>query len=394
MDLSYILNHLGENRESYMQAVSPPIFQTSNFTFKDVETMRASIADELNTPFYTRGCNPTVAILRKKIAALESAEDSLIFGSGVAAGSAAIISQLKAGDHIVSVSKPYSWTKKLFSLFLDRFNIETTYIDGTNSANYKNAIKPNTKLFFMESPNSMTFEMQDIEEVCKIAKANGICTIIDNSYASPLNQKPIEMGCDLVFHSATKYLAGHSDVVCGVLAGSNEKIKEIFASEYMTLGGIISPNDAWLLMRGLRTLELRMNHISKSVFEVTDFLKSHELTEKLYFPFDPDFAQYELAKKQLAKPTGLFSIAIKADNRGEIDDFCNALNYFLLACSWGGHESLVFPVCALDSSANYKNNEMPWNLIRFNIGLEDPKLLIEDIKQAYNKVFMKSVTHI
>ena len=383
MDLSHIINHLGEERENYHYSVSPPIFQSSNFTFKDVASMRSAIKDELNTPFYTRGCNPTVAILRKKIAALEKAEDALIFGSGVAAGSAAIMSHLSAGDHIVSVAKPYSWTHKLITIFLGRFGITTSFVDGTNAENFANAIQDNTKLFVLESPNSLTFEMQDIEAVVKIAKSKNIVTVIDNSYASPINLNPIEYGVDLVFHSATKYLAGHSDAVCGVLCGSKEHIRKIFQSEYMTLGGIISPNDAWLLMRGLRTLPLRMERIAKTTMEVVKFLKEHDQVEKVYCPFDTDFPQYDLAQKYLRNVTGLFSIQIKAENRDQIDSFCNQLNTFLLACSWGGHESLVFPICGLDDSENYKDNVLPWNLIRLNIGLEDATVLIDDLKQAF-----------
>jgi len=387
MELSNILNHLGEDRETYHYAVSPPIFQTSNFTFKDVATMRGSLKDEMNTPFYTRGCNPTVAILRKKIAALEKAEDALVFASGAAAASAAILFSLKQGDHVVAVAKPYSWTKKLMMNFLSRFGVEVTFIDGTDTLNYINATKANTKLFYLETPNSLTYEMQDIEAVAQFAKDKGILTVIDNSYASPINLNPIEWGMDLVFHSATKYLAGHSDAVCGVLCGSQEHIEKIFHSEFMTLGGIISPNDAFLLMRGLRTLPLRLKQIGETTHTVVAYLKEHPMVEKLYWPSDPDFPQKDLADKYLKGPSGLFSITIKAENRNQIDEFCNALNTFLLACSWGGHESLVFPIAALDDSPEYKNSgDVPWNLIRFNIGLEDAPFLIADLEQAFQKM--------
>ncbi len=385
MDLSYILNHLGEERANYLNAVSPPIFQTSNFTFNSVSDLRTSIKDEMNIPFYTRGCNPTVSILRKKIAALEGAEDALVMSSGSAAASAAIISQLAAGDHLISVSKPYSWTFKLITLFLDRFGVEATFVDGTKVENFENAIKPNTKLIVLESPNSLTFELQDLAAISSLAKFRNITTVIDNSYCSPLNQKPIELGIDLVFHSATKYLAGHSDAVCGVICGSTEKIKQIFASEFMTLGAIISPNDAFLLMRGLRTLPLRMERVSKSVFKILHYLEKNENVAKIYHPFSESFPQLALANKQMKSASGLLSFELKAENREEVDLFCDSLNTFLLACSWGGHESLVFPICGLDDSANYKDNELPWNLIRINIGLEDPQYLIDDLDQAFKK---------
>lgn len=382
MDLSYILNQLGEERENYYQAVSPPIIQSSNFTFKDVATMRNSLQDEMNTPFYTRGCNPTVAILRKKVAALEKAEDALIFGSGSAATSASVMAFLKAGDHIVCVDKPYSWTNKLLLNLLSRFNVEHTFVDGRDPSNYEEAIRPNTKILFLESPNSMTFELQDIEEVVKIAKKHGLMTIMDNSYASPLFQNPIEMGVDLVTHSATKYMCGHSDVVAGVVCGSHEHIRHIFGSEYMTLGAIISPNDAWLMIRGLRTLPIRMKYIAESTQQIVQWLEQHPLVEKVYYPFSSNFPQYELAKKQMKNASGLFSLQLKAENMDQIERFCNHLQHFLLACSWGGHESLVFPICVLYTSENYGSSTLPWNLIRLNIGLEETEVLIRDLEGA------------
>ncbi len=381
-DLSYILNHLGEEREHYLQAVSPPIFQTSNFTFTDVAAMRNSLQDELNTPFYTRGCNPTVAILRKKVAALEQAEDALIFSSGSAAIASAVMSQVAQGDHIVCVSKPYSWTNKLLDKLLKRFGVQSSFINGTDPQHYANAIQPNTKILFLESPNSITFELQDIEAVVAIAKQHNLVTIIDNSYASPLFQQPIPMGVDLVTHSASKYLNGHSDIVAGVLCGSHEMIRQIFESEYMTLGGIISPHDAWLMIRGLRTLPLRMKHVSETTEKVVEYLEQHPKIEKVYYPFAKSFPQYDLAKKQMKRATGLFSIQIKAESIEEIERFCNRLNRFLLACSWGGHESLIFPMCVLYQSQNYRSTELPWNLVRMCIGLEEAEVLIRDLEQA------------
>ncbi len=210
MDLSYIINELGEEGERHLGSVIPPIFRTSNFCFPDVATMRTSLSNEMDTPFYTRGHNPTVAVLRKKVAALAGAEEALIFGSGSAAIAAAVLSQLKAGDHVVCVQKPYSWTYKLLSRLLSRYGVSTSFIDGRDPQTWADAVQPNTRLFMMESPNSMTFELQDIEAVVAIAKKHGIHTIMDNSYASPINQRPIEMGIDTTVHSASKYLGGHS----------------------------------------------------------------------------------------------------------------------------------------------------------------------------------------
>lgn len=383
MNLSYILNHLGEERDKYYQAVSPPIIQSSNFAFGTLAAMRESLKDEQNLPFYTRGCNPTVRILRQKIAALEQADDALIFGSGSAAMATGVLSQVKAGDHIICVSKPYSWTNKLLNQLLSRFGVETTMIDGTDAANYATAIRHNTRLLVLESPNSLTFELQDIAAVVAIARQHRLCTILDNSYATPLYQSPIAMGIDLVVHSASKYLGGHSDIVAGVLCGSQALINHIFAHEYMTLGGIISPHDAWLIIRGLRTLPLRLERSHQTALQIVAFLEAHPAVERVHFPFSPSFPQYELAQRQMSGSGGLFSVELRAERIEQIEAFCDQLRYFLLACSWGGHESLAFPMCALYTSQNYRQTKtLPWNLVRFYVGLEDPAVLIADLTSA------------
>ena len=239
MDLSYILNELGEERENYFNAIAPPIWQTSNFAFKTTSEFREGLRDEYSSWLYSRGNNPTVNILRKKLAALDGAEDALVFGSGMGAISTPILSLLNQGDHIVSVAKPYSWTTRLFDKVLPKYGINTTYVDGTVTENFEKALTPQTKLIYLESPNTLTFELQDLTAVARLAKANGILTMIDNSYCSPLYQQPYIMGIDLVAQSATKYIGGHSDVVAGVVAGSKELIKKIFDAEFLNIGGNI-----------------------------------------------------------------------------------------------------------------------------------------------------------
>jgi cystathionine beta-lyase len=386
MDISYIINEYGEERAEYLNSVSPPIFQTSMTCFPSVEAMRQSLANESETPFYTRGNNPTTDILRKKMAALEATEDSLIFGSGSAAVAAAVLSFVQTGDHIVCVQKPYSWTNKLLNLWLKRFGVEVTMIDGTQAQNYEKAIKPNTKILFLESPNSFTFELQDIEAVAKIAKKYGLLSIIDNSYASPLFQQPATMGIDLVVHSGTKYLGGHSDALAGVVCGSKAHIKKIFEGELMTLGAVISPFNAWLLLRGLRTLPIRMQRVAETAPKIVDFLAAHPKVSKIYYPFHPSHPQYELARKQMKSPAGQFSIELKAESIEQVELFCNSLKRFLLAASWGSYESLIFPACTLYTSQNYHTAPFHWSLIRFYIGLEEPEYLIADLKQALEKV--------
>lgn len=381
-DLSYILNHLGENREDYLNSVAPPIFQTAMFASPTVEAMRLMIQNEQHQPFYTRGNNPTTNILREKMAALEGTEDALIFASGSACIAAAVMANVQAGEHIVAVQKPYSWTRKLLGTLLPRFGVEVTYIDGTEAENYEKAIQPNTKVLFLESPNSWTYEQQDLEAVGKIAKARNLVSIIDNSYATPLFQQPAKYGIDIMTHSATKYIAGHSDTVAGVLCASKEMTDKIFRGEFMTLGGIISPFNAWLLLRGLRTLEVRLERVSNTTAKVIEFLEKHPRIEQIWYPYHAQNPQFDLAQKQMKQGAGMFTIAIKAQDIAEVERVCNALKRFLLAVSWGAYESLAFPACTLYGSPNYPSPDLGWNWVRMCIGLEAPEILIADLEQA------------
>jgi len=385
MNRNDILTHLGEERKQYFNAVCPPVIQTSNFVFDTLDQFREAIQDEMSSHIYTRGNNPTVAILRKKVAALEGAEDALVVGSGCSAIAISIIGNVQSGDHIVCVKSPYSWTYRLLTEFLPRFGVSHSFVDGSNLAEIEAAIRPETKVLYLESPNSITFELQDLAACAALAKKHNLVSIIDNSYCSPIFQRPIESGIDIVIHSGTKYLNGHSDVVVGVVCSTKSMIKKIFDSEYMTLGTIISPHDASLVIRGLRTLPLRLQRSHDSAAKVIAFLRAHPKIEKIIHPFDADFPQIELAKKQMSGTGGLFSILLKADRIEEVEAFFHRLRRFLMAVSWGGHESLVLPFCAFHGFPG-KPSTIPWNLVRFYIGLEDAEWLIEDLRQALEGV--------
>lgn len=381
MDISYILNHLGEERRNYFGAVAPPHIQSSNFAFPNTDALRKALLQESENSLYTRGKNPTSDILCKKLAALAGAESALVLGSGMAAMSAAVLSLVKTGDHVICQQHPYSWTKKLCTKILTGFNVQYTFVDGTNTQNFETAILPNTKLIILESPNTFTFEIQDLKAIASIAQKNNIITIIDNTYCTPLGQRCIEMGIDLEVHSMSKYFSGHSDVVAGCILGSKVLIEKIFVSGYQNLGGILSPHDSWLILRGLRTLPIRLNQVRETTEAVVEFLSQHPRVEKVIYPFHSSFPQHQLAQEQMQWCGGLFSILLKAENTDEVESFVNKLKTFLLAVSWGGHESLVFPVCAALPKGNY-NSHLPFNLIRFYCGLESPEFLIEDLKQA------------
>lgn len=383
MDISYIINELGEDREQYFNAVSPPIVQTSNFAFKKVADLRQAFADEYSSWLYSRGLNPTVEILRKKLAALDGAEDCLVFNSGAAAIFAAVLANVKSGDHIVSVDKPYTWAQKMFNDILPRFNVSVTYIDGTSIENFERAILPNTTVIYLESPNSWEYQLQDLAAVAELAKAEGIVTICDNSYCTPLYQRPIELGIDLSLQSATKYISGHSDVVAGVLSGSKAMLQKIFNSEYLNIGSGIQPFNAWLLIRGLRTLPMRLAHVSKTTAQVAAWLKAHPLVEEMIFPFDESFPQYELAKKQMSGACGLLTIVLKASSIDQIERFCESLQHIMMAVSWGGHESLIIPKCAGIQPGQFIAASREHRMLRLYVGQEDAAYIIQDLERGF-----------
>jgi len=382
MDISQIINELGEDREYYFNAVAPPIMQTSNFAFNKVADLSKAFENEMGGYLYSRGLNPTVDILRKKLAALDGAEDCLVFNNGAAAIFAGIFANLKYGDHIVSVKAPYTWVQRMFDVILPRFGVTATYINGGKIENWEKATQPNTTFYYLESPNSWDFAIQPIKEVAALAKSRGIITLIDNSYCTPLYQKPVEMGIDISMQTATKYIGGHSDTLGGVLCGSHAMMKKIFDSEYLNIGSGIQPFNAWLMIRGLRTLPARIDRITKSTAEVVQYIKQHHKVEFILFPFDETFPQYELAKKQMNGACGLFTFALKTDKRESIVRFCESLQHIMMAVSWGGHESLVIPKCAGIQPGDFDGSNREHRYIRMYVGLEESKYLIADLEQA------------
>jgi cystathionine beta-lyase/cystathionine gamma-synthase len=381
MNRTFIINQLGEDRERYFNSVAPPIIQTSNFAYPTVDEFVAAITHEKDKHVYTRGNNPTVNILCKKLAALEGAEDCLMVGSGAAAITNAVVSQLSAGDHIVSVRDPYSWATTLFTKILSRFNVQTTFVDGTRLENFENACTENTKLIYLESPNTWTFELQDLSGVAKFAKQRGITTVVDNSYCTALCQRPIDLGIDLVIYSATKYYNGHSDVVAGAICGSREKLTNIFHNEYMTFGNILAPQNAWLMLRSLRTLPIRLKQSSETTLKVIEHLQNSDKIERIWYPFAKDNPQLDLAQRQMSMPMGMFTISLKTKDVRSIKRFCESLKNFLIAVSWGGYESLIMPKCAF-----VDENDSRASMIRFYIGLEEADVLIDDLDQALQQI--------
>lgn len=386
MDISYIINELGEDREHYFNAVSPPIMQASNFVFNTVDDLSKAFANEMGHYLYSRGLNPTVDILRRKLAALDGAEDCLVFNNGAAATFAAVMANVKAGNHVVCVKDPYTWTKRTFDIILSRFGVTTKYIEGKEIAEWENATQSNTVLYYLESPNSWEYGLQPLKEIATFAKEKNIITIIDNTYCTPIYQNVIELGIDIAMQTATKYISGHSDTLGGVLCGSKIMMRKIFESEYLTIGSGIQPFNAWALLRGLRTLPVRLERINDTTRKVIEFLSNHPKIEKIIFPFHPSFPQYELAKQQMKAAFGLVTIILKNRERESIIKFCEILKAFLIAVSWGGHESLVIPRCAGIRKENYNPDSEKHCQIRFYVGLEDAEYLIKDLERALESI--------
>ncbi|MGN7711778.1 MULTISPECIES: PLP-dependent transferase [Agrobacterium] len=360
------------------EAVVPPLVQTSLFTFSSYDEMVSTYRGEKVRPVYTRGLNPTVRMFEEMLAKLEGAEDALGFASGMSAISSTVLSFVSPGDRIVAVRHVYPDAFRLFGTFMQRMNIEVVYVDGRDEAAVEKAM-PGAKLFYMESPTSWVMEAHDVGALAAIGKRHGAVTVIDNSWASPVFQQPISLGVDLVVHSASKYLGGHSDVVSGVVAGSKAMIDRIRAETYPYLGGKMSPFDAWLLIRGLRTLPLRMKAHQASALDIATRLQALDVVEKVCHP--------GLANRLppgLNGTSGLFSFIFKEGV--DVRTFADRLKLFKLGVSWGGHESLIVPGEVVLEQKAQPNSAHTFGIsarsVRLHVGLEGTEALWNDLEPA------------
>ncbi|MCH4887072.1 PLP-dependent transferase [Acidaminobacter sp. JC074] len=381
---STIIAHHGEDRKDYHGAVVPPIFQNSLFTFENADAIDHAFSNVEDAYIYTRGNNPTVTILEEKVAALEHGEACKFFSSGMSAISSAILHFVNAGDHVICIDSVYGPTSNFLSEYLGKkFKIEIDFIKGGLDEIIEKT-RHNTSLIYLESPSSGIYACQDLKAIADYARDKGIGTVVDNTWASPIFQNPLKLGIDIVVHSASKYLCGHSDVVAGCAVSSRKIIKEMFMGEHQFLGSKISPFEAWLILRGLRTLPIRMERHQSSTRKVLDYLGSHpKVLEILYPDKDP------IALKQMKGFSGLFSVVLDTDGQGA-RDFIDCLNYFSIGFSWGGFESLAYaPIISLSKELppdKLKAAGIHPGLIRLFAGLEDPEDLIEDLKQALDKI--------
>lgn len=370
-----------DDAEHQHDPVVGPIYQTSLFTFRTFEAMQRAFAGEGGGYIYSRVGNPTVHDFERRIASLEGAEAARGFASGMAAISASVLSIVKSGERIVAVRHCYGDSYRFFEKLLPRFGIGAVdYVDGTDAEAVEAAL-PGARLLYLESPSSMVFELQDIARLAKAAKALGIVTMIDNSWATPVFQKPINHGIDLVVHSASKYIGGHSDTVAGVVAGSAALIAKIDELTHPFLGAKLSPLEAFLLTRGLRTLPLRIRRHMDSALLIADRLRQHARVTKVHHPVYSNHP----GRATLSGFTGLFTFEV--DERIDVARFSDALKFFRLGVSWGGHESLVVPVTASLAQTPGVNSFSRFGVspraIRLHVGLEDPEVLWADLENAF-----------
>lgn len=388
--LKTLLTHDGK-REHPHGAVVPPIFQNSLFTFENWEAIDQAFDDRTHSYIYSRGNNPTVEQVEMKLAALAQGEQAKLFPSGMGAISGAILSCVKKGSHMVAVKNIYGPANNLIQSYLiPKFGLEATFVEGSNIEDFENSIQDNTELIYLESPSSVVFSLQDLEAVTSLAKEKGISTVIDNTWATPVYQKPLKMGVDLEVHSCSKYIGGHSDVVAGVVIGSAKRIESIFTKEFELLGAKPAPFEAWLLLRSLRTLDLRLQQHQKSAQAIAEYLVDHPKIAQVHYPGLSNFRQKALAEKQMTGYTGLMSFRLKSDDLNAIKQFFNSLQIFQIGVSWGGHESLIYaPAISYLKELNEEQFDgMGISLgdMRISVGLEDPQDLKADLSQALDQV--------
>jgi len=371
----------GTNLEKKNGPLSTPIYQTSTFEVTDNEQqVRATPTDM----FYTRYGNPTHTVVERAIAELEGTDRALLFASGMNAITTSVLALLKSGDHVVAQRDIYGGAAKFFGQWLPKFGIETTFVDTTEYEQHERAIRPNTKLLYVESPTNPVVRVVDLRRIVAIARRHDLITMIDSTFATPINCRPADFGIDLVMHSGTKYFGGHSDLIAGVVAGPANLINQIHETR-TTLGGCMDPHAAWLLLRGIKTLAVRVQRQNENALRVAQFLAHHPGIRRVYYPFLEGHAQRALAMEQMRGGGGIVSFEVE----GTGDDarkLSEALNLFTLAPSLGGVDSLVcIPVLtshAMIPAEHRAKMGVTEQLIRLSVGIENADDLIADLEQA------------
>jgi cystathionine beta-lyase/cystathionine gamma-synthase len=375
----------GVDLEKKNGPLATPIFQTSTFEVTDnEEQLRVTPTDQ----FYTRYGNPTNTVAEKRIAELEGVDAALTFASGMGAITTTILALLKSGDHIVAQRDIYGGVTKFLTQWLPKLGIETTFVDTTSYEGHGRAIQPNTKLLYLESPTNPTLRIVDLKRAADLSRQHGLISMIDGTFGTPINQHPADYGIDLIMHSGTKYLSGHTDLICGVVAGPASLIERIHGTR-TTLGNCMDPHASWMLARGLKTLAVRVARQNENALQVAEFLEQHAKVRRVHYPFLKSHLQYEVAKEQMSGGGGIVTFEVK----GSGEDACRAsesMRLFTLAPSLGGVESLVsIPVLtshAMIEPAHRVQMGVTEQMIRLSVGIEDVNDLIADLDHALEAV--------
>lgn len=381
-----ILEHLGEEYERYYNAVVPPIFMNSLHIFETIDDYYDSDKTDKHTYCYGRVQNPTVRILEEKIAALEEGCVSYVFSSGMSAAAAAVLASCKTGGHVIYVRNAYGPLQNFLTGYCrEHMKIETTFVDGDTVPEFLGAFRDNTQLIVLESPSSVIFSVQDIRGVSELAKSRGARVYIDNTFCTPIYQKPLAMGADYVMHTTSKYMGGHSDLIGGVLTVKDEALGEEIRMLREQLGSIIGPMEGWLILRGMRTLEVRVKEHERTAGEIAQYLENHPKVKKVYYTGLTSHPQRELIEKQQSGSTGLLSFEIDGSLE-QAKKFCQSLEVFKIGVSRGGFESLVMMPYARQSEEISRTMRGASSMIRIHCGLEGAELLLQDLEQGLQKI--------
>ncbi|RHW75077.1 methionine gamma-lyase [Colwellia sp. RSH04] len=389
--------HAGRINDEQFGSLATPLYQTSTFIFDDAQQGGDRFAGESEGYIYTRLGNPTTRQLEKRVAAMEGMDDAAATATGMAAVSAALLTNLQSGDHMISSKAVYGCSYALMSHMLKKFNIEVSFVDMTNPENISAAVKENTKLIFLETPINPNLVVLDLASICSIAKKHNLLSVVDNTFLTPVLQQPVKFGADIVIHSATKYLNGHGDVVAGIVCSSFEMINEIKMTALKDIGGTISPHDAWLIMRGLKTLPIRMDRHCSNAQTVAEFLESHPNVATVYYPGLKSHPGNKFIGEQMKAAGGVIAFELNTDLTGG-SDFINRMNLFSIAVSLGDAESLIQHPASMTHSP-YTPEErqdagISDSLIRISVGLENVEDLVTDLKQSLDLIKVKAVFNV
>ncbi|MFN6962656.1 MAG: trans-sulfuration enzyme family protein [Pyrinomonadaceae bacterium] len=380
--------HAGEDRQQHHGALSVPIYNASVFAFSDAEEAEAIHNEFKPGYYYGRLGNPTTEALEKTIAQLENAEAGLAFTSGMAAVSSAVLANVRSGEHIVAPRSMYATTTNLLRYLGENFGIETSFVDAQSADEYADAMRPNTRLIWIESPSNPLLKITDIRAVADIAREHGVATVVDNTFATPFNQRPIELGADLVLHSGTKYLGGHSDLTAGLVVGRIDMLQQMRRTAIKLFGGTIAPQVAWLVMRGIKTLALRMERHNANASAIADVLSSRPEVAATHYPGLPSHPNHDVAKRQMTGFGGMLSFDLGSVAAGK--SFVNNVRLCSIATSLGGVETLVQHAASMTHSTipveERRLAGISDGLIRMSVGIEDVVDLIADIEKALDAI--------